>query len=282
MRSLLCVCLLSSCLLAFVSCRSSTSGGVRVDSTLGSFVPPTTGVLAGIDLERIKTSSLYKRHEQQLNLTFLNEFSERTGIDARRDVASLLIAWPANQPVVIAKGRFAEAEVGRKLQNHVFFPKRNILLATLDPSGRPPTQQDGNGGVPQAVKDRMTVLSGEDQIWLVSSQSLPVSRIPLRPDLQSALSNLIAYVTGASMGVSMTDGAQFESELMCVSPQGAKQVHDAIRGGIGLARLTTKDDELDLLRVYDAIQVTQDGQTVRVRAELPAGLADRLIKQLEH
>ncbi len=62
--------------------------------------------------------------------------------------------------------------------------------------------------------------------------------------------------------------------------QGAQRVRDALRGGIGLARLTTKDNEADLLRLYDSIHVDQDHQLIHVRADLPPDLMDKLLARL--
>jgi hypothetical protein len=67
------------------------------------------------------------------------------------------------------------------------------------------------------------------------------------------------------------------ADLRCISPEDARQVHDALRGGIGLARLTTKDNQLELLKLYDAIHVSYEQQTVHVRADLSAQLADQLL-----
>ena len=297
MRSSIILSLLAS-LLFVHACRSVQEPGARVASKLSTYIPPGTAVLAGGDLDQVKQSALYKRNESRLDLSLLNQLSEKTGIDPRREVSEFLVAWPANQPVMAVQGRFSEGQISQKLeasgarrsdyQKHaffsdgresLFFPEHSVLVAGPDILLR--AIVDGvHGSIPPALKERLSSLSSQDQLWLVSSQSLPLSRIPLRPDLESALSNLIAYVKGASFGVSLSDGARLESNLSCVSSAGAKQVRDAIRGGIGLARLTTKDSELDLLKVYDAIQVDQDAETVRVRADFPPQLADRLLTQL--
>jgi hypothetical protein len=57
-------------------------------------------------------------------------------------------------------------------------------------------------------------------------------------------------------------------------------VHDALRGLIGLSRLSTNESRLDLLRLWDAVHVDQEKQVVHVRVELPADLADKLLAEL--
>jgi hypothetical protein len=52
----------------------------------------------------------------------------------------------------------------------------------------------------------------------------------------------------------------------------ARQIHDALRGLIGIGRLSTPDNQRELLRFFDAIQVSQEDRTVRVRASIPLDL----------
>jgi hypothetical protein len=69
-------------------------------------------------------------------------------------------------------------------------------------------------------------------------------------------------------------------EITCTSNEGAQRVHDALRGLIGLGRLTTNESSLDLLRMWDAISVQQSQQVIHVRADLAADLTDKLMAYL--
>ena len=259
-------------LIAASACRRTAETGVAPPPNLAAYVPASTTVLAGADLDQLKRASLYQRHQNQLNdWKALSSLTERTRIDLRRDVSNLLVAWtPPNQPAVIASGHFS-----RSPNPALFFPKPGILIA-----GPSELRNENHGAVPPPLGERLHNLARVDQLWLVSSQSLPASQLPLRPDFRSNLMNLAAFVSSLSAGLALSDGAHFEADLNCVSVPGAKQVHDALRGGIGIARLTTKDDEVDLLHAYDAIQVDQDGQTVRIRADWPPALADQVLNRL--
>jgi hypothetical protein len=68
--------------------------------------------------------------------------------------------------------------------------------------------------------------------------------------------------------------------LTCISDQGAQRVRDALRGGIGLARLTTKDNQLDLLRLYDSVHVDQENSVIHVRADFAPDLANKLFSYI--
>ena len=49
-----------------------------------------------------------------------------------------------------------------------------------------------------------------------------------------------------------------------VAAAAAKQLHDGLRGLLGLARLTTPKERTDLLKIYDAIDIRQQGKNLVV------------------
>jgi hypothetical protein len=50
-----------------------------------------------------------------------------------------------------------------------------------------------------------------------------------------------------------------------------------LRGLVGFGRLNTPDNQPEMLRLYDAIQVTQEQQQAKVTANVPQDLADRFL-----
>ena len=118
---------------------------------------------------------------------------------------------------------------------------------------------------PAELQQRLETIPKADQLWVVSRGGLPLNGIATRSDIDSALSNIVGYVSGAAMGVGIDTGIHLQADLTCISDQGAQRVRDAFRGGIGLARLTTKDNQLELLRLYDSVHVDQENSTIHVR-----------------
>ena len=53
--------------------------------------------------------------------------------------------------------------------------------------------------------------------------------------------------------------------------------HDMLRGMIGFARLRTPDNQPELLKLYDAINVTQQQTQTQVTADIPADQVDRFL-----
>jgi hypothetical protein len=283
------------------ACAKPGATGVSIDSAFRSLIPPDTKALAAADIDKLKASALYQRHQSQLNLPLLDAMSERIGLDPRRDISSLLIAWNGKDAVAMARGGFNLGALQSKLpslgarpmryksytlfgegRDAVTFFKHGIAVAGPAATLRSEIdlQSNGGGAVPSELQQRLDAIPKGDPIWAVSHGGIALPDTAMRSDIQSALSNIVDYISAANLGLGFDTGAHLTADIVCVSNEGAQRVHDAVRGGIGLARLTTRDDESDLLKVYDAIQVTQDQQTVHIKADLSGELTDKLLGHL--
>jgi hypothetical protein len=293
--------ILASCLCLAGCTKQTVSGGVVVNQSFRPLIKPDTGVLAGISMEKLKTTPLYQRHEKALEFPLLDASSQRIGFDPRRDLKDLIFASNGKTGVFLARGQFQAKEIEAKLQssglqrstyksftlfgdnsNTLAFLKGGTVMAGSSEVVRSELdfQDSGAGEVPEELQERLRTLPKGDQIWIVSRSGLPFAETPMRSDVQSALSNIVAYIRGVTAGMEVDQGAHLQANLTCISAEGAQRVHDALRGGIGLARLSTKDNETDLLKLYDAIQVDQDGNLVRVHADLSGDAADKLLALL--
>lgn len=265
-------------------------------------IPPDTRALAGIDLAGIKNTEFYKRESGRLNAAGLDLMAERIGVDPRRDLAKLVIAWDGKRFLFIVEGRFSLADLERKLiaagahetsyrkykllgdaKNSVAFLNSELAVAgpldTLEPAID--SFEDGRGGLPKSLQAQMNQIPKDDQVWLASTGGLPFVEMQMRSDLESALSNIVDYVNATRAGIHLDSGLHLLADIGCISEKGAKRVHDALRGVIGFGRLSTKDNETELLRIYDSIQVNQKQETVDIRADLTGDLADALLNRLQ-
>jgi hypothetical protein len=288
-------------LLFTLGCGKPPLAGVSVDSAFRPFVLPSAKALISVQLEKIKTTEFYKRHQQEFNLPQLNAIAERTGLDPRRDLAALLVSWDGSHPLLLARGSFTAGNLEKQLRDagaertsykaytllgnpreSVVFPQAGFALAGAAVSVRAALdlQAEGNGGVPRELQQRLAGVPKSAQIWEASSGGLPFAETGMRSDLESALSNISGYVSGTSAGITLANGANAQADIICVSNEGAQRVHDALRGLVGFSRLSTNESRLDLLRLWDAVHVDQDQQVVHVRVELPADLADKLFAEL--
>jgi hypothetical protein len=298
------VILLLADLLVGVSCkRQPAATGISVDPAFRSLVPPDTRVLAGIEMEKLKTAAFYKRHESDLNFPLLDASYERIGLDPRRDVSDLLIAWSGERPLFMARGHFSQRVIEQKIaalgaqgraykrytvfgdgENSLVFLNRGIAAAgsTSAVHAAIDLEAEDNGQVPQELQQALGKLPKGDQIWVVSRGGLPFVDLPMRSDYGSVLSNFVGYVRDTCIGAGVDTGVHLVADLTCISSRGAERVHDGLRAAVALGRLTTKDDQQDLLRMYEAIRVDRDNEIVHLHADLSSDLADRLLQYLLH
>jgi len=282
-------------------CKRQSHTGVSVDSSFRPFVPSNVVAISGVDFDALRKTTLYQRHEAAIRAHGFDAMVERLGIDPRRDVNKFLIVWNGKQPLVMVKGRFDQETIGTKLvslgatrtsyqeytlflqknqpnQLAVGFIEGNLMLAGPLASVQEAIEAHSNGlgGIPDVLKEDLEKLPADDQIWEVSRGPL-LENIPLRQDVESALSNIATYVSRTRAGFAVASGVRFDSEIICISDAGAKRVRDAIRGSVGLARLATNNNNLDLLRLWDAVKIVQDGPIVDLSADLAPDLADTLL-----
>lgn len=297
----LCGCLLFTVVIAIVSCGPKATSGVSIDSAFRPFLPSEAVALSQIDFQELKQTSFYRRHQAALQTQAFDGMAERVGIDPRRDVAKLLLVWNGKEPFVLAKGQFPAAAVDARLtslgaqrtsyKNFTLFgssapPSRDAVAFVNDDlavAGPVPAvhqaldnHADGSGGIPDILREELTRIHKGDQLWEVSSGPL-LANVPLPSNWESALSNIASYVSKTRAGIAVDSGVHLDAEITCISDEGGKRVHDALRGSIGLARLATNNNNLDLLRLWDSFKVSQNGQTVDVSADLSPDLADKLI-----
>ena len=107
--------------------RSASAQTIALDSDLVALLPADATTLVGVDVERLKRTTLYRHIEdesQKQGNNHFDEFTAATGFDPRRDVQDLLMAsWTApgmpgadTQFVAVARGQFNVAAIGRELR----------------------------------------------------------------------------------------------------------------------------------------------------------------------
>jgi hypothetical protein len=288
-------------ILLAAGCANSQHTGASVDDAFRTGISPDVQTLVSVKLDKLKASELYRRHQQLLELPQFNAMAERAGLDPRRDISNLCVVWDGKHLLLMAQGGFSTAQLEQKLiadgaqrvpykkfalltrgADSVSFPGHGLAVAASTPVVQSTLDllAARAGGFPDELQERMAEVPSDAQIWEVSRGGLPAANFPLRSDIDSALSNIASLVTGTSFGLRFDSGSHLQARVICKSPAGAQRVNDVMRGLIGLARLSTHDNELDLLRMWDSLSISKDEQIVRVQADLAADLSDKMIDKL--
>lgn len=283
------------------SCSRSPATGVSVDSALESLVPPDTKLLAGLRLDKLRATPLYKKLNEQFDLDRrLDLFSQRTGLDPRRDIWQVLLVSNGNRSLVMARGHFiaGEMEPGlgmlgnsrTKYKDYTLIGSPKTSVVFLNPGVAVAGTQidvknfldrrEERSRLPDDFAAKLKAMPADDQIWLISNGVFPSSALsgPDTTGMKSLLSNFVDFIKSAQLGLHANRGAELKGNLDCVSSEGAQRVRDALKGMVGFARLSTRSDQTDLLKLYDTVQVSQNAAIVSVSAELPPDLVEPLLK----
>jgi len=286
--------------LTVAGCSRAPRAPVSIDPELAALAPADTVTLAGLRLEVLRGTPLWQKWVVGKKVAPLDELARETGLDLRKDVSEALLASNGKDGVVLARGKFARAELeaglerrGGKRMPHkgatlvgneeaaVAILSASVAVAGPAPLVRTIIDQRGRGGAPKALLAEAKGVAAENQIWAVSAGMKP--ELPKGAELPDSLANLAKIaemIEKSSFGADLRAGLNATGVMACRSEQDARTLHDALRGIIGLARLSTPDSEPDLLRVWDGIQVSLAERTVRVRVQIAQELVDKLLGML--
>lgn len=286
--------------LALVGCGSREPAWVKIDPALAELAPHDSVMLLGVRAEAARATPVYQKWVAQQRSADLDRFAKETGFDLRKDVSELLVASTGKDTLVAAKGRFSrealEARLeksGRQRMAHkrytlfgteegaVVFLNSSTAAAGPAPVLRSMIDNQGRAGIPARLLEKIKTIPAENQIWAVTlGASQLADRIPEGGNL-SNLRRVLGSVESSTLGIDLRSGLKLTSVGTCRTEEDAKMIHDGIRGLVGMGRLMTPDNQPELLRFYDAIQVAQQETSVTVRADVPMDVLEKVLAVLE-
>ncbi len=291
LRSLILFCFLG----ALVGCRSKEDKAVvAVDPALATLVPADTTYLIGTRVEKLQATPVYQKHVAKLPLSQLDEFAKKTGVDPRKDIWELLFCSNGKDGALMARGKFG-SDMEPKLEGEgvtrssyngfVMYGDERNAVVFISPSTavggstaylkKIIDERQKSRGIPQALLDQIKTVPKESQFWAVFAGGVGFG-FPENSNLGN-LNQFARALDRGSLSADLRSGVRLVGIASCRDSDGAKKVHDALRGLIGVGRLSTKPGQDDLLRVYDSIKVTQQDQKVNLNIDLPDDLVDRFL-----
>jgi hypothetical protein len=274
------------------------TAGPRIDPALAALAPPETSILVGVRLDELRKTTTYQRHFTNMSLPRIDDFAHETGIDPRRDLTEgLFCSNGQDNGVLIVRGRFAPGELETKLEKRgaartrykgyslfgdqrtaVFFMNSEIALAGSTPVLHEiiDARDRGSLGIPKMLQPLLASLPNRDQFWTVFNGSAIRLPVPDESNLGN-INHLARAVQTGAVGADLSSGLSLHAHATCATDASAKQIHDTLKGFIGLGRLSTPDSQPELLKVYDAIQVQQQDRLVNISADIPQDMVDRFV-----
>ena len=239
-----------------ISCGSGPPPAI--DPALASPVPAAATILAGVDLDRVRTSPLYRQLPPAAS-GFL---------DALGPARSVLVASDGARYLVLARGDFREAPSGAALLG-------KGLAGMGSPDWLEAARHGGGGRGKNALLARAAPIAASADIWMVvaGAASLPVS------GNGENLNNLLHATEYTTLSVRLTDKVALEVVGICPGPEPARHLEETVRAFVNIgAGATARQPAISgLLR---RIQVTRDGRAVHVILVAQAAELQTVLKLL--
>jgi hypothetical protein len=283
--------------LALLGCKAKKPDSVRIDPTLEALIPADTLFVVGGDINAVRETPVYQKLLSRVPLPQLDEFTRQTGLDPRKDLSQILSCSNGKNGVLMARGKFNVADLETRLQtrgaprfsykNQSLFGSERLAFLFLNASTAivgPATElrsivdRGSGGGLPPALRNLVSTIPANDQIWAALTGGVQSLNVAVPPD--SNLANVMGALKSidtATIGMDLRNGIGLTAEVTCKTESDAKFVHDMLKGVVGIGRLNTPDSHPELLQLYDGIQVTVQKNHTLVTARIPTDLADRFL-----
>lgn len=271
----------------------------RVDNVLEKMIPADAVSVVGGRMDVIKATNLYQKLVAAQKLPQMDQFAQDTGFDPRRDVRELLFVTTGSRGrVLLARGNFhpnAEALQGvRKTRhgNYDIWGQENGGFCVLDPSL-------AAAGDVDAIKDALdewtsgkhvtgpkliakaSAVGEKAQIWGYSP-GLPTFLIDNIPKTSTGIdfSRIFKGLDEVWFEADLSSGLLADVHGTTATDQDAINLRDAVRGLVGLGRLSVPEKTPELLRLWDGITVEQSSRLIVLKTDIAQELIEKLVQML--
>ncbi len=284
-----------------LGCGTGRTGAVRVDPALTLLVPNDTVLLVGIGMDALRKTPWYQKSVADQPLPMLEEFANQTGLDVRKDLWEALLVSDGVHSAVLARGRFSEQgmEPNIKRPGMTRTPYKGYTLIGNDEgafafvnstsvvAGRPDSvkfildQRGQAKGPPAALWQMARSIPSDNQIWLAATGGFGgLAKGAPRAGNLGNMARVFSMLESATAGADLRNGLKAFVHGAARTDEDARTLADGVRGLLGLARLSTPDNQPELLKVYDGIQVEQQERTVRVNVALSPEVFEKALGML--
>ena len=281
------------------SCTSARRGSAFIDPALEMLIPADAVFIIGANVEAIKNTPVYQKLLSQVDLPQLNQFTEQTGLDPRKDLRQIVSVSNGKTGLLMARGTFNEGDLATRLESKgakrmdykgfnlfgdgrgavLFLNTSTAVAGGTDELRRMIDQRNTpERGLPPALRDQIRALPETDQVWAALTGGLTGLNVgvPQESNLGGVLQALRG-IAAVRLGIDLRNGFDAQAEATCQTERDAKHVHDMVKGLVGMGRLSTPDNQPEMLKLYDAIKVTQQQNHTDVTAQIPTEQVDRFL-----
>lgn len=266
------------------------------DPALLNLVMPDATVLAGINVQKAKTTSFGQFLLTQLPTgDGLNTFISSTGFDPRQDLVEVLMAsngQAKNSGLVLASGTFSSGKIASALaadSKHVaqtykgaqlitataatdtgavaFLSSNIAVIGDVTNVKAAIDRHSVNSAIDPALAAKVNSFSATDA-WSVSNGPIPA----LGDSKDNPIAGVMKTVQQASGSIMLTSPVQISVEAVAASDQDATSLSDVLKF---LMSMMQGNPQASFLK---GLSVTTDHSTVRLQLSIPEDQLEQLIK----
>jgi hypothetical protein len=287
-------------MLSLAGCRREPQNA-RIDAAIAPLIPGDSVALAGLRLDRLQDTPFFRAYVQGKKIQVLEQFQALTGLDPTKDIWEVVWAVSPNRMLVFVRGKFG-GQFGLepkfdvpdlKRANHkgyyilykgeqgVLFMNSGVAVAgrVEELKSVVDGRDKAGAGPPQALVEMVKTLPA-DHLWLVSQKAGSlVPKTPVDGNFANA-ARMLSSLGVLTMHADLSKGVNLEVQGEYPDAVLAKQVQDTVRGLVGMLRLQTKDDQADLLKALDAVQIQARERQVTITVMAPFELIEQVRKTM--
>ena len=133
-----------------------------------------------------------------------------------------------------------------------------------------------SAGLPKSLEPLIASLPRDAQFWAVFNGTPALLPVPDNSNLEN-LNHLARSVETGAVSADLRSGLSLRAHGACATEQDATQIRNTLKGLIGHRKAFDPENRPDLLKVYDAIDVQQQGREIHVNADVPQDIVDRFV-----
>ncbi|MFN7920874.1 MAG: hypothetical protein U0Q16_12300 [Bryobacteraceae bacterium] len=287
-----------ACFIAVLVGCGGTGPRSILDASLADLVPNDAIRLVDLRVDRLKTSPVYDRFKPLLEQQSLEGLAKETGFDPRKDLDEVLLVSDGKGMFGLARGRFDRASIEKRLaesgakradvgsvvafalgQRLVALPAATVIAGGDDAIVRAALDRAAKKQpFPAHLAKLMNPVPAGAHAWAVSYGALEVPGDAGGPAANVA--KILGSVDTGTLWADLSRGVRLGAVGTASDEAGAKKLHGAMRGIVGLGRLSIPDGKEDLKKVFDAVDIRQESKQVRLSADVPLEAVNEIADML--
>jgi hypothetical protein len=276
-------------LAALAGCGSRRPASVRIDPALATLVPRDVVLLAGIRVEALRATPVYKKIGDEAISGLAS------GLDLK-NVWEVLAASNGGETAILARGKFASAGMEPEISipgasrtayhGYTLLENDGTALAFLSPgtavAGRPEAvksilaQRGNSNGPPRPLSAEIAEISPENQIWAagIGGSGQLARAVPQSGNLGN-IATALKLVERFRAAADLRNGARISAVALCHSERDAESLSGALRVLVAFAGISNPAYR----SAMEAVHIEQQQSTVRLEGLIPENVLESLLPQ---